>query len=416
MELERRKAVQRRVPKVRDLVPLMQFKRPELNATKRRLAAAYTIEDLRRIAKRRTPKAAFDYTDGAADDELSLERARQAFRDIEFHPTILRDVSNVTAGWNVLGQPVVLPFAIAPTGFTRLMHTEGEIAGAHAAARAGIPFSLSTLGTCAIEDLVTAVPQGRKWFQLYMWRDRERSMALVKRAADAGFDTLLATVDVPVSGARLRDNRNGMTIPPTLTLRTVLDAVPHPKWWFDLLTTEPLAFASLDRWPGTVADYLSTMFDPSLTFDDLEWIKEQWPGKLVVKGIQTLDDARAVVDRGVDGIVLSNHGGRQLDRAPVPFHLLPTVARELGQHTEILVDTGIMSGADIVAAIALGARCTLVGRAYLYGLMAGGEAGVSRAIDILREGVTRTMRLLGATCLEELSPKHVTQLKRLRPV
>ncbi len=394
----------------------MQFKRPELNATKRRLDAAYTIEDLRRIAKRRTPKAAFDYTDGAAEDELSIERARQAFRDIEFHPTILRDVSQVTAGWDVLGQPVVLPFGIAPTGFTRLMHTEGEIAGAQAAARAGIPFSLSTLGTCAIEDLVTAVPQGRKWFQLYMWRDRERSMELVRRAAEAGFDTLLATVDVPVSGARLRDNRNGMTIPPTLTLRTVLDAVPHPKWWFDLLTTEPLAFASLDRWPGTVAEYLSTMFDPSLTFDDLEWIKEQWPGKLVVKGIQTLDDARAVVDRGVDGIVLSNHGGRQLDRAPVPFHLLPTVARDLGEHTEILVDTGIMSGADIVAAIALGARCTLVGRAYLYGLMAGGAAGVSRAIDILAEGVIRTMRLLGVTCLEELSPRHVTQLRRLGPV
>ncbi|AFS14737.1 MULTISPECIES: alpha-hydroxy acid oxidase [Mycobacterium avium complex (MAC)] len=416
MELERRKAVRRRVPKVRDLAPLMQFKRPELNATKRRLDAAYTIEDLRRIAKRRTPKAAFDYTDGAAEDELSIERARQAFRDIEFHPAILRDVSQVTAGWEVLGQPVVLPFGIAPTGFTRLMHTEGEIAGAQAAARAGIPFSLSTLGTCAIEDLVTAVPQGRKWFQLYMWRDRERSMELVRRAAEAGFDTLLATVDVPVSGARLRDNRNGMTIPPTLTLRTVLDAVPHPKWWFDLLTTEPLAFASLDRWPGTVAEYLSTMFDPSLTFDDLEWIKEQWPGKLVVKGIQTLDDARAVVDRGVDGIVLSNHGGRQLDRAPVPFHLLPTVARDLGQHTEILVDTGIMSGADIVAAVALGARCTLVGRAYLYGLMAGGTAGVSRAIDILAEGVIRTMRLLGVTCLEELSPRHVTQLRRLGPV
>jgi len=409
-------AVRRRVPKVRDLAPLMQFKRPLFNATRRRLAAAYTIEDLRAIAKRRTPKAAFDYTDGAADDELSLARARQAFRDIEFHPTILRDVSNVTAGWDVLGQPVVSPFAIAPTGFTRLMHTEGEIAGAQAAARAGIPFSLSTLGTCAIEDLVTAVPHGRKWFQLYMWRDRERSMALVQRAAAAGFDTLLATVDVPVSGARLRDNRNGMTIPPTLTLRTVLDAVPHPRWWFDLLTTDPLAFASLDRWPGTVSEYLSTMFDPSLTFDDLEWIKAQWPGKLVVKGIQTLEDARAVVDRGVDGLVLSNHGGRQLDRAPVPFHLLPTVTRELGQHTEILVDTGIMSGADIVAAIALGARCTLVGRAYLYGLMAGGEAGVSRAIDILASGILRTMALLGVTCLEELSPEHVTQLKRLGPV
>jgi L-lactate dehydrogenase (cytochrome) len=409
-------AVKRRMPKARELAPLMQFKRPQFDATKRRLDAAMTIDDLRRIAKRRTPKAAFDYTDGAAEDELSIQRARQAFRDIEFHPTILRDVSNVTAGWNVLGQPVVLPFGIAPTGFTRLMHTEGEIAGAAAAAKAGIPFSLSTLGTCAIEDLVTAVPQGRKWFQLYMWKDRDRSMALVKRAAAAGFDTLLATVDVPVSGARFRDNRNGMTIPPSLTLRTVLDAVPHPKWWFDLLTTEPLAFASLDRWPGTVAEYLSTMFDPSLTFDDLAWIKDQWPGKLVVKGIQTLDDARAVVERGVDGIVLSNHGGRQLDRAPVPFHLLPVVARELGKDTEIVVDTGIMSGADVVAAIALGARCTLVGRAYLYGLMAGGEAGVTRAIEILESGVLRTMRLLGVTCLEELSPAHVTQLRRLVPV
>lgn len=408
--------VKRRMPKARDIAPLMQFKRPQFDATKRRLDAAFTIDDLRRIAKRRTPRAAFDYTDGAAEDELSIVRARQAFRDIEFHPTILRDVSKVTAGWNVLGQPVALPFGIAPTGFTRLMHTEGEIAGAAAAAQAGIPFSLSTLGTCAIEDLVTAVPQGRKWFQLYMWKDRERSMALVKRAAAAGFDTLLATVDVPVSGARFRDNRNGMTIPPSLTLRTVLDAVPHPKWWFDLLTTEPLAFASLDRWPGTVGEYLSTMFDPSLTFDDLAWIKEQWPGKLVVKGIQTLDDARAVVDRGADGIVLSNHGGRQLDRAPVPFHLLPAVAREVGKDTEILVDTGIMSGADIVAAIALGARCTLVGRAYLYGLMAGGEAGVNRAIEILQTGVLRTMRLLGVTCLEELSPAHVTQLRRLAPV
>ncbi len=409
-------AVNRRVPKIRDLAPLLQFKRPQFDRTKRRLDAALTIEDLRRIARRRTPKAAFDYTDGAAEDELSLARARQAFRDIEFHPTILRDVTNVTAGWNVLGGPVVLPFAIAPTGFTRLMHTEGEIAGARAAAAAGIPFSLSTLGTTAIEDLVAAAPLGRKWFQLYMWRDRDRSMELVQRAADAGFDTILVTVDVPVAGARLRDVRNGMTIPPALTLRTVLDAVPHPHWWFDLLTTEPLSFGSLDRWSGTVSEYLNTMFDPSVTFDDLAWIKSKWPGKLVVKGIQTLDDARAVVDRGVDGIVLSNHGGRQLDRAPVPFHLLPVVARELGDDTEILVDTGIMSGADIVAAIALGARCTLVGRAYLYGLMAGGEAGVRRAIEILQRGVLRTMALLGVTCLEELSPQHVTQLHRLSPV
>jgi L-lactate dehydrogenase (cytochrome) len=264
--------------------------------------------------------------------------------------------------------------------------------------------------------VATAAPQGRKWFQLYMWRDRERSMALVKRAADAGFDTLLATVDVPVAGARLRDVRNGMSIPPALTMRTALDAAVRPHWWFDLLTTEPLSFASLDRWSGTVGEYLDSMFDPSLIFDDLAWIKAQWPGKLVVKGIQTLDDARAVADLGVDGIVLSNHGGRQLDRAPVPFHLLPTVARELGADTEILVDTGVMSGADIVAAVALGARTVLVGRAYLYGLMAGGEAGVRRAVDILSGQVIRTMKLLGVTCLEDLSPRHVTQLRRLIPI
>jgi L-lactate dehydrogenase (cytochrome) len=408
--------VKRRMPKVRDLAPLIRFRKPRLNRVQRRLDDALTIHDLRSIAKRRTPRAAFDYADGAAEDEISLERARQAFRDIEFHPTILRDVSDVRTDWPVLGHPAALPFAIAPTGFTRLMHTDGELAGARVAAAVGIPFSLSTLATAAIEDIAAAIPQGRRWFQLYMWRDRDRSMALVRRAAEAGFDTLLATVDVPVAGARLRDVRNGMSIPPALTLRTALDAALRPRWWFDLLTTEPLSFASLDRWSGTVGEYLDTMFDPSLTFDDLAWIKSHWTGKLVVKGIQTLDDARAVVDLGVDGIVLSNHGGRQLDRAPVPFHLLPAVARDLGAHTEILVDTGTMSGADIVAAIALGARSALIGRAYLYGLMAGGEAGVRRAVDILASQITRTMKLLGVSCLEELSPQHVTQLRRLVPV
>lgn len=408
--------VKRRMPKAGDLAPLIRFRKPRFDRVQRHLDGALTIEDLRRLAKRRTPKAAFDYTDGAAEDEVSIQRARQAFRDIEFHPSILRDVSNVRTDWQVLGGPVALPFAIAPTGFTRLMHTDGELAGARVAAAAGIPFSLSTLGTASIEDVAAAAPQGRRWFQLYMWRDRERSMALVKRAADAGFDTLLATVDVPVAGARLRDVRNGVSIPPALTLRTALDAAVRPRWWVDLLTTEPLSFASLDRWSGTVGEYLDAMFDPTLTFDDLAWIKAHWPGKLVVKGIQTLDDAIAVVNLGVDGIVLSNHGGRQLDRAPVPFHLLPVVARELGAHTEILVDTGVMSGADVVAAVALGARSVLIGRAYLYGLMAGGEAGVRRAVDILAAQLVRTMKLLGVRSLEELSPTHVTQLRRLIPV
>ena len=198
-----------------------------------------------------------------------------------------------------------------------------------------------------------------------------------------------------------------MSIPPALTLRTVLDAVPHPRWWFDLLSTEPLSFASLDRWPGTVAEYLDTMFDPTVTFDDLAWIKSQWPNKLVVKGIQTLEDAKAVVDLGVDGIVLSNHGGRQLDRAPVQFHLLPAVAREVGDDTEIVLDTGIMSGADIVAALALGADATLVGRAYLYGLMAGGERGVERSLEILRSEYRRGLQLLGLNATSKIARHHV---------
>ena len=406
---------ERHLPSRRDFAPLLRFKSPEFDLKKRRLNSALTIYDLRTIAKRRTPRAPFDYTDGSAEAEISLARARQAFADIQFNPSILRDVSTVDTATTVLGGPSALPFGIAPTGFTRMMHTEGEIAGAGAAAAAGIPFSLSTLGTCSIEDVKETNPQGRNWFQLYMWKDRERSMALVERAAVAGFDTLLVTVDVPIAGARLRDARNGMTIPPSISLKTVLNAIPRPAWWIDFLTTEPLSFASLDRWSGTVAQYLNTMFDPTVTFEDLAWIKEQWPAKLVVKGVQNIEDARKLALLGVDGIVLSNHGGRQLDRAPIPFHLLPEVVREVGSDLEILLDTGIMSGADIVASIALGARFTLVGRAYLYGLMAGGRQGVDRAIEILSSEIKRTMRLLGVTSVSELQPKHVTQLERLVP-
>lgn len=407
--------VKRRFPRPKELAPLMRFKKPELNAKKRRLQGALTIHDLRAIAQRRTPKAPFDYTEGAAEAELSLARARQAFDDIQFNPAILRDVSQVDTGWDVLGKRVELPFGIAPTGFTRMMHTEGEIAGATAAAAAGIPFSLSTMGTTSIEGVRDAAPDGRNWFQLYMWKDRERSMQLVERAAAAGYDTLLVTVDVPVAGARLRDKRNGFSIPPALTVGTIVNAIPRPWWWWDFLTTEPLAFASLSSWNGTVGELLDAMFDPTVTYDDLKWIKEQWPGKLVVKGVQTVDDAKRLAKLGVDGITLSNHGGRQLDRAPIPFHLLPEVVREVGKDTEVHLDTGIMSGADIVASVALGARFTLIGRAYLYGLMAGGREGVDRAIEILGTQVARTMRLLGVKSLHELEPGHVTQLQRLIP-
>ena len=407
--------VRRRRPRLSELRPLLGFELPGPNVTERRLASALTIWDLRALARRRTLRAAFDYADGAAEGETSLARARQAFQDIVFHPHVLRDVSDVDTSVEVLGGRSALPFGIAPTGFTRLMRTEGERAGAAAAGAAGIPFSLSTLGTASIEEVASANPRGRNWFQLYMWRDRDRALDLVRRAADAGFDTILVTVDVPVSGARLRDRRNGMTIPPRLKPSTALDALRRPAWWFDFMTTEPLAFASFDRWEGTVAELLDTMFDPTLGDDDLAWVREHWPRKLVVKGIQTLDDAGRVAALGVDGITLSNHGGRQLDRAPVPFHLLPDVVREVGRDVEVHLDTGIMNGADIVASIALGARFTLVGRAYLYGLMAGGRAGVDRAIAILAEEITRTMKLLGARSLTELEPTHVTQLERLAP-
>ncbi|MDO5663283.1 MAG: alpha-hydroxy acid oxidase, partial [Brachybacterium sp.] len=374
------------------------------------------IYDLRRIAKRRTPAAAFDYTDGSADREISLTRARQAFEDVEFHPGVLTDVSYLDMTTRVLGESSALPFGIAPTGFTRLMQTEGEIAGAGAAAAAGIPFCLSTLGTTSIEAVRDAAPNGRLWFQLYVMRDRSISYGLVERAAQAGYDTLLFTVDTPIAGNRMRDRRNGFSIPPQLTAKTVLDAIPRPWWWFDFLTTPPLEFASLTSTGGTVGELLNSAMDPSIDYDDLREIRQMWPGRIVVKGVQTVADAKKLADLGVDSVLLSNHGGRQLDAAPVPFHLLPEVVREVGDDLEVMVDTGIMHGADIVASLALGAKFTLVGRAYLYGLMAGGRRGVDRAVEILSSEVERTMKLLQVHSIEELEPRHVTQLRSLVPM
>lgn len=407
--------VQRQLPHPTELFDLIKFKKLDLNLKRARLSDAQTIDDLRKIAKRRTPAAAFDYTDGAADDEISMNRARQAFKDVEFHPSILNDVSNVDTSCEVFGGPSALPFGIAPTGFTRLMQTEGELAGASAAGKAGIPFCLSTLGTTSIEDVKAANPHGRNFFQLYVMRQREISYGLVKRAAAAGFDTLFFTVDTPIAGARLRDKRNGFSIPPQISLGTVANAIPRPWWWVDFLTTPTLSFASLSSTGGTVGELLNSAMDPSIQFSDLEEIRSMWPGKLVVKGVQNVEDSKKLADLGVDGIILSNHGGRQLDRAPVPFWLLPEVVREVGKDLDVTMDTGIMHGADIMAAMAMGAKFTFIGRAYLYGLMAGGEAGVTRAIEILAEQVRRTMQLLQVETIDELSPKHVTQLTRLTP-
>ncbi len=397
----------RQLPRWSELEPLLRVRPPQLHPTARRLEKALTIADLRRVARRRTPRSVFDYTDGAADGEISMRRARALFAALELRPSVLRDVSDVDTSTTVLNKRLASPFGFAPTGFTRLMHHEGERAVARVAQRRSIPYALSTLGTTSIEDLSAAAPDARKWFQLYVWRDRAAGADLMRRAAESGFEALVLTVDVPVAGARLRDVRNGFAIPPALTLSTVVDAGLHPAWWLNLLTTEPLTFASLHAWPGTVGDLISQLFDPTMTIDDLEWIRSCWHGPLVVKGIQTVEDARRVVDAGADALVVSNHGGRQLDRAPVPLRVLPDVVDAVGDRAEVYVDGGITNGADVVAAIALGARLAMVGRAYLYGLMAGGERGVDRAAEILEGEVRRTMALLGVSRVDELGPEHV---------
>lgn len=395
--------------KFREIVSLIDFHLPKFPNREARLARALTIWDLREIAKKRTPKAPFDYTDGSAETESSLTRARNAFSEIQLNPRILRDVSKIDLSVNVLGRKAEMPFGIAPTGFTRMMHTDGEVAGARAAEKYGIPFCLSTLGTSDIESINRAAPKGINWFQLYMWKDREASSQLIERAQKEGVENLILTVDVPVAGARLRDIRNGLTVPPKIDLATMINAAPRVEWWWNFLTKPSLEFASMKSWKGTVAELLDFMFDPSMTFEDLKWIREKWPGKLTIKGVQNLDDALRAEECGVDAIIFSSHGGRQLDKAPVPFGLLPLARKKLSSKTEIHVDTGVMNGADIVAALALGADFVYVGRAYLYGLMAGGQPGVERALEILKSEITRTMKLLGVCGVDELSEDLVSQ-------
>jgi L-lactate dehydrogenase (cytochrome) len=400
----------RRLPRWSELAPLLRVQPPRLTSA-RRVEAAADIADLRALARRRTPRPVFDYTDGAAGDEISLRRSRQAFARVEFRPSVLRDVSVVDPSTTLLGGPAAMPLAFAPTGFTRMMGHQGEPAVARVAARAGIPTALSTMGTTSLEALAEAAPLARRWFQLYLWRDRDASKDFVARAGAAGYEALILTVDTPVAGHRLRDVRNGLTIPPALTLRTLADFAAHPVWWANLLTTEPLQFASLSSWGGTVADLANRVFDPAATLEDVRWLRDAWPGKLVVKGIQGQQDARAVADAGVDAVIVSNHGGRQLDRAPTPLEVLPEVVQAVGDRTEVLVDGGVLTGADVVAAVAFGASGVLVGRAYLYGLMAGGEAGVQRVAQIFDAEIRRTLQLLGVTSIAELTPDRV----RLRP-
>lgn len=401
----------RRLPRPSEILPLIG--RPDRSRThlQRRLNRCASVWDVRAMAKKRTPTAVFDYTDGAAMSESSLERSRDAYARVEFTPRVLRDVSEVDMSVSMLGGVNALPFAFAPTGFTRMMHHAGEPAVAAAAERFGIAYSLSTLGTTSIEALAAASPGTRRWFQLYVSRERDRAEDLMHRAKASGYDALILTVDTAVGGIRRREIRDGLTIPPQLTLKAMADMTLYPRWWFNVLTTEPLEFASLTSSGGTVGDLLTRVFDPGVTAADIAWIRQHWTGPLIVKGVQSVADARIVRDLGVDAIVVSNHGGRQIDRGNVPIEILPSVVTAVGSDIEVYVDGGITSGTDIVAALALGARGTFVGRAYLYGLMAGGYDGVVRVVEILEKEIRTTMQLLGVTSVAELEPGMV----RLRP-
>lgn len=400
---------------------VMRFRPIELDPVKRRLARAASVEDLRRIARRRLPRGVFDYIDGAAEDEVTLAANSDAYRRVRFRPRVLRDVGEVDPSTTLLGRPLPIPLVLAPTGFTRIADSAGELAVARAAARAGLPYALSTLSTRSIEE-VAAVSAGPKWFQVYVWRDRDLVREMVERAAAAGYEALLLTVDTPVLGRRERDVRNGFVLPPQLGLDTILDGILHPAWTWDFLRAEPIRFSNVvDRAVGdgaapvTLAEYIGAQFDPGLSWRDVDWFRSIWRGPLVIKGIQSVADAKLAADAGVAAIALSNHGGRQLDGAPAPLDLVPAVADAVGDRVEVVCDGGVRRGSDVVKAVALGARACMAGRAYLYGLGAAGERGVDHVLRLLATDVRRTMALVGARTIADLSRDDVEEGKKGAP-
>lgn len=398
--------MQRRIPRWEEIKPLVKIRPPGFGP-EARLASAASTWDLRKIARRRTPRAPFDYADGGAEQEVALNKSREVYRRLEFNPTVMRDVSDANPATTILGTASSMPLALAPTGFTRMMQHEGEPAVGRAAQRAGVTYALSTLGTVTPETLAEVVPGLNRWFQLYLFKDRDFGRELLTRAQASGYSAVILTVDAAIAGARLRDVRNGLTIPPSLTLKTMFDMALHPSWWYNVLTTEPLEFATFHNFDGTVADLIKAVFDPSLNWSDVDWMREHWDGPLVIKGIQTVADAQRAVDHGADAVIVSNHGGRQLDRAPTTFELLPDVVDAVGDKCEVYIDGGIMDGGDVVAAVAQGAKAAFIGRAYLYGLMAGGEHGVDRVLEMYSDGIKRTMQLLGVSSVDELERSHI---------
>jgi L-lactate dehydrogenase (cytochrome) len=381
----------------------------ETDLVERRLQRAASVADLRRIAKRRLPGGVFDYIDGAAEDERTLAANQDAFARTFFRPRVLRGVEKVDVAATLLGQPTDYPLVLAPTGFTRIADPQGELAVARAAARAGLPYTLSTLSTRSIEE-VRSVSDGRLWFQVYAWRDRGLVKEMIDRAAAASYEALVLTVDTAVLGRRERDVRRGFSLPPSIGPGTFVDGAMHPGWTWRFVRSEPIRFANVagrdvgdGASPVTLSDYINTQFDPGLSWADVEWLRSVWNGHIVVKGIQTVDDAVLAADAGVAAIALSNHGGRQLDGAPAIFDLVAPVADAVGGRIEIICDGGVRRGSDIVKAVAAGANAAMAGRAYLYALGAAGERGVDRLLEWWRADIARTMTLLGAARMNELN-------------
>ena len=395
---------------------VLQFRRFEFDPVKRRLARVANVHDLRRLAERRLPAGVFGYVDGAAEDERTLHANAAAFASYTFRPRVLRDVSKVDPATTILGQPAPLPIVFAPTGFTRIVDPEGELAVARAATRAGLPYTLSTMATRSIEEVAIASGTGRRWFQVYVWRDRGLVKDMVDRAAAHGYDTLMLTVDTAVLGRRERDVRRGFSLPPRIGLGTLLDGAVHPGWAWRFVRSEPIRFANIAGRGSSVGDgssavalseFANKQFDQALSWPDVDWLRSAWDGPLILKGIQTVDDARIAVEHGVDAISVSNHGGRQLDDAPPALDLVVPVVDAVGDRMEIYCDGGVRRGSDILKAVALGARGCLIGRAYLYGLAAGGEAGVDKVVALLDADLRRTMALLGVNRLDEISRESV---------
>lgn len=372
----------------------------------------HSIEDLRQRAKRRLPRVMFDYVDGAAEDEATMQRNRAGFADWNLVPHSLVDVSSVKLATTIQGTVSPLPLVLAPTGGTRLFHHEGERASSAAAADAGLIFTLSSMATYDIET-IGAHTNGTKWFQIYVWKDRGVVKEFIQRCRDSGYKALVLTVDVQTSGQRERDLRNGFTLPPKFTLSSLFDMALHPWWWWTTLTKPPITLANVaGKTMGVqnataMGQYAASQLDPTVNYDDLAWMIEQWDGPFLVKGVTRAQDARRIAELGASGIIVSNHGGRQLDQSIASIDALPAVVEAVDGKAEILIDGGIRRGTDIIKALALGARGCLIGRPFLYGLAAGGQAGVARSIEILASELKRSMMLLGCPDIAQLGPDYL---------